>query len=260
MLRLKKTGNGVGRRNSSTESEAFTVQWPAIQVQSRSAEVPAAAGNSAADSAAAEIPTQIPAATEQRQATPSPPAQVARSLAGDFSAAAATTAAPENPSDTPCGSSGPVGPQGKRSLDNILDDCSEVELEYSGLCLLGLEEPVSYSEALKEHCWLKAMKEEMSSIKGNKTWELCDLPKGQKSIGLKWVYKLKKDSTGAVVRHKARLVAKGYVQRQGIDFDEVYAPVARIESVRLMIALAAQEGWKLHSHGCQVSISQWGII
>lgn len=66
-----------------------------------------------------------------------------------------------------------------------------------------------------------------------------------KTIGLKWVYKLK-DSKGCIVKHKARLVAKGYVQRQGIDFDEVFAPVARIETVRLIIALAAQEGRDVH--------------
>jgi hypothetical protein len=73
-----------------------------------------------------------------------------------------------------------------------------------------------------------------------------DLPAGQKPIGLKWVYKLKKDSSGAIVKHKARHVAKGYVQREGIDFDEVFTPVARLDSVRLLLALAAQEGWLVH--------------
>jgi hypothetical protein len=73
-----------------------------------------------------------------------------------------------------------------------------------------------------------------------------DLPAGQKPIGLKWVYKLKKDSSGAIVKHKARLVVKVYVQREGIDFDEVFAPVARLDSVRLLLALAAQEGWLVH--------------
>jgi hypothetical protein len=77
---------------------------------------------------------------------------------------------------------------------------------------------------------------------------LCELPKGQKPIGLKWVYKLKKDSSGTVVKHKAWLVAnaKGYVQRQRIDFDEVFALVARLDTVRLLLVLAAQEGWEIH--------------
>lgn len=90
------------------------------------------------------------------------------------------------------------------------------------------------------------MIEEMESIEGNSTWRLVPLPAGHRPIGLKWVYKVKTDSAGNVVKHKARLVAKGYVQQQGIDFDEVFAPVARIESVRLLIALAAQEGWSVH--------------
>ena len=72
---------------------------------------------------------------------------------------------------------------------------------------------------------------ELASIKENGTWELCDLPIGHRPIGLKWVYKLKKNPAGEVVRYKARLVAKGYAQRAGIDFDEVFAPVARLDSV-----------------------------
>ena len=90
------------------------------------------------------------------------------------------------------------------------------------------------------------MDEELGSIKDNDTWELVDLPNNHKAIGLKWVYKIKKDAEGKLVKHKARLVAKGYVQEQGVDFEEVFAPVARMESVRLLIALTAQESWKLH--------------
>jgi hypothetical protein len=75
---------------------------------------------------------------------------------------------------------------------------------------------------------------------------LVNLPEGQRPIGLKWVYKLKKDASGEVVKHKARLVAKGYVQKAGMDFDEVFAPVARLDSVRLLLTLAAQEGWTVH--------------
>jgi hypothetical protein len=75
------------------------------------------------------------------------------------------------------------------------------------------------------------MMEELESIKENKTWSFVDLPRGQKAIGLKWVFKLKHYEHEDVVKHKARLVVKGYVQRQGVDFDEVFAPVARMESV-----------------------------
>ena len=73
-----------------------------------------------------------------------------------------------------------------------------------------------------------------------------ELPARHRAIGLKWVYKIKRDENGNVVRHKARLVAKGYVQQAGIDFDEVFAPVARLESVRTMLALAAHQRWEVH--------------
>lgn len=69
---------------------------------------------------------------------------------------------------------------------------------------------------------------------------------GHKAIGLKWVFKVTKDAAGNVVKHKARLVAKGYAQREGVDFDEVFAPVARLETVRVLIALAAHENWEIH--------------
>jgi len=86
----------------------------------------------------------------------------------------------------------------------------------------------------------------MESIEKNRTWELVKLPVGKKPIGLKWVYKLKRNSDGEVVRYKARLVAKGYVQKSGIDFEEVFAPVARLDTVRIVLAFAANNGWKIH--------------
>ncbi|KAF0933840.1 hypothetical protein E2562_019294 [Oryza meyeriana var. granulata] len=73
-----------------------------------------------------------------------------------------------------------------------------------------------------------------------------DLPPGHRPIGLKWVFKLKRDEQGAIVKHKARIVAKGYIQQQGIDYDEVFAPVAQMESVRMLLAVAAQRGWLVH--------------
>ncbi|WVZ96400.1 hypothetical protein U9M48_042040 [Paspalum notatum var. saurae] len=90
------------------------------------------------------------------------------------------------------------------------------------------------------------MQEEINSIEENKTWKLVDQPPRYRPIGLKWVFKLKKDAAGRVVKHKARLVAKGYVQKEGVDFDEVFAPVAQLDLVRLLLALAAQEGWIVH--------------
>lgn len=140
-----------------------------------------------------------------------------------------------------------------RSLDEIFDATSPHwspadydHMEELELCMLGAEEPTHHNDALKHEHWKKAMEEELKSIKENDTWEMVTPPTGVRAIGLKWVFKLKKDVEGNVIRHKARLVAKGYVQRHGIDFDEVFAPVARLETVRLLMALAANEGWRVH--------------
>jgi hypothetical protein len=91
-----------------------------------------------------------------------------------------------------------------------------------------------------------AMLDELKAIEDNATWTLTDLPAGHRPIGLKWVFKTKRDEASVVVKHKARLVAKGYVQREGVDFDEVYAPVARLDSVRVLVAIAAQQKWQVH--------------
>jgi hypothetical protein len=72
------------------------------------------------------------------------------------------------------------------------------------------------------------MQSEMDAVEKNCTWELADLPRGHNAITLKWVFKLKRDETGAIVKHKARLVARDFVQREGIDFDDTFALVARI--------------------------------
>lgn len=90
------------------------------------------------------------------------------------------------------------------------------------------------------------MDEELTSIERNETWELMDLPPGKKVIGLKWVYKTKYDSEGNVQKFKAHLVAKGYVQQVGIDFEEAFGPVARMETVKVLFALAAQLNWRVY--------------
>jgi len=90
------------------------------------------------------------------------------------------------------------------------------------------------------------MEEEIKSIGKNDTWELTTIPKGHEAIGVKWVYKTKKNASGEVERYKARLVVKGYKQKHGVDYDEVYAPVARMDTIRLLISLAAQMKWKIY--------------
>jgi hypothetical protein len=90
------------------------------------------------------------------------------------------------------------------------------------------------------------MQSEIDAVEKNRTCEVADLPRGHSAITLKWVFKLKRDEAGAIVKHKARLVTRGFVQREGINFNDTFAPVAQIESVRLHFALAAQECWCVH--------------
>lgn len=112
--------------------------------------------------------------------------------------------------------------------------------------LLGVDEPLIYSQSIVEKEWEVAMKNEIEVIERNNTWKLVELPPGHTPIGLKWVYKLKRDANEDVIKHKAPLVVKGYVQKKGIDFEKVFAPVMRLETVRLLLALAAKNGWEVH--------------
>jgi hypothetical protein len=99
---------------------------------------------------------------------------------------------------------------------------------------------------VKDEKWINIMDEEIKAIEKNNTWELTTIPKEQKLIGVKWVFKAKNNAKGEIERYKARLVVKGYSQRPGIDYDEVFAPVARLETIRMVISLAAQNKWKIY--------------
>ncbi|GJV33831.1 putative ribonuclease H-like domain-containing protein [Tanacetum coccineum] len=110
-------------------------------------------------------------------------------------------------------------------------------------CFLSQEEPKKIAKALQDDSWVQAMQEELLQFKLQQVWVLVDLPHGMKVIGTKWVYRNKRDERGMVVRNKARLVAQGYTQEEGIDYDEVFAPVARIEAIRLFLAFASFMGF-----------------
>lgn len=91
-----------------------------------------------------------------------------------------------------------------------------------------------------------ALDEKIKSIDKNKTWELCSLPEEAKCIGVKWIFKTKLNEHGEIIKHKARLMAKGYSQEHGINYTEVYAPVARMDTIKTIIATAAQRVWEIY--------------
>lgn len=107
-------------------------------------------------------------------------------------------------------------------------------------------EPVKMEETLSDPKWICVMKEELKLIEKNKTWELVDLTQGKKPIGVKWVYKVKLNPKGEVVKHKDRLVTKEFLQKEGIYFDEVFTPIARIETIRFAVGLANNNNWSIY--------------
>jgi hypothetical protein len=113
-------------------------------------------------------------------------------------------------------------------------------------CNFCVVEPENFEEAIKESIWKNAMQEEIAAIEKNNTWQLVEKPNDKEPIGVKWVYKLKHNPDGSIQRAKARLVVKGYAQQPGIDYSETFAPVARLDTVRTIIAVAAQKGWNLY--------------
>jgi hypothetical protein len=107
-------------------------------------------------------------------------------------------------------------------------------------------EPMNFDEANEHDEWRNAMEEEYDSIIKNNTWELTELPKHKKPIGCKWIYKPKLKLDGSIDKYKARLAAKGYSQTKGTDYAKTFAPVAKLNTLRMLIALATKYHWKLH--------------
>jgi hypothetical protein len=112
--------------------------------------------------------------------------------------------------------------------------------------LLSTVEPSSFEEANNDEHWVKAMDEELDQIEKNDTWELVPRPKNKNVIGTKWVFRNKLNEDGQVTRNKARLVCKGYTQIEGIDFEETFSPVSRMEAIRLILAYACSKRIKVY--------------
>lgn len=113
------------------------------------------------------------------------------------------------------------------------------------------QDPVHFKEAVRQQCWLQAMEKELRALEDNETWILTQLPPGRKAIGCKWLYKTKYHPNGEVERHKARLVILGCRQREGLDYAETFAPVAKLTTVRSILAVAAMEDWIV----CQMDVT-----
>ncbi|PKU72109.1 Retrovirus-related Pol polyprotein from transposon TNT 1-94 [Dendrobium catenatum] len=135
----------------------------------------------------------------------------------------------------------------------ILGDPSEgvrtrhgLRKEVSHSAFISMIEPTSIDQALGDEFWILAMQEELNQFTRNDVWELVKRPKEQSVVGTKWVFKNKVNDSGTIIRNKARLVAKGYNQIEGIDFEETFAPVARLEAIRVLLAFACFKNFKLY--------------
>ena len=109
-------------------------------------------------------------------------------------------------------------------------------------------EPSSYREAIQStdrDMWIKAMDSEINSLRENDTWDITSLPKNRKALRCKWIYKIKRNPDGSIDKYKARLVAIGYSQKEGIDYNKTFSPVAKLSTIRILLSIAANEGLSL---------------
>ncbi|XP_021741922.1 uncharacterized protein LOC110708121 [Chenopodium quinoa] len=143
--------------------------------------------------------------------------------------------------------------QKSHPLDKIISDLckgTQTRSQMRNFCafnaFLSTLEPRNLKEALEDPDWIIAMQEEVNEFKRNQVWHLEPKPLDKKVIDLKWVFRNKLDEYGTIVKNKARLVVKGYNQQEGIDFEETFAPVARLEAIRILISFAAFMGFKLY--------------
>jgi hypothetical protein len=140
--------------------------------------------------------------------------------------------------------------QRDHSVDNILGDIKKgvtTRTRVANFCqyysFVSSMEPFKVEDALCDPDWVVPMQEELNNFKRNQVWYLVERPK-QNVVGTKWVYYNKQDEHGVVTRNKARLVAKGYSQVKGLDFDETFAPVARLKSIHILLAYATHHDFK----------------
>jgi hypothetical protein len=114
------------------------------------------------------------------------------------------------------------------------------------MLFVALFEPRDVGHALSDLSWVNAIHEDLENFERNQVWTLVEPPRNMNVIGTKWIFKNKQGEDGEIVRNKARLVAQWFSQLEGLDFGETFAPVARLEAIRILLAFAASKGFKLY--------------
>ncbi|KAJ9541528.1 hypothetical protein OSB04_028034 [Centaurea solstitialis] len=200
-------------------------------------------------------------ATPLSQITPPEPDQPTNSE--DFSQTTVSESSPTNllpdPSSNEASTSGQVyQPPALRwtkdhPIDQVLGNPSsgvKTRRQAGNVCLyvnfISENEPKEIDDALRDPAWVSAMQEELAEFIRNNVWLLVPRPRKRTIIGSKWIFRNKLDEIGTIIRNKARLVAQGYRQEEGIDYDETFAPVARLEAIRLFLAFAAHMNFKVY--------------
>ena len=136
--------------------------------------------------------------------------------------------------------------RGTRSLEDIYAKCNVAVIESA-----------RFQEVMQDKKWFSAMEEELSMIEKNHTWQLMQKPSERKVIGVKWVFQTKFNADGSVNKYKARLVVKGYPQVFRVDFSETFAPVARLDTIRLLLAVVEQKSWKVFQLDVKSAFFKW---
>jgi len=136
--------------------------------------------------------------------------------------------------------------EGRLLRSRIINPSNEVANQVTYNCYLAQFEPKKVEEALQDDNWVTVMHDELHQFSRNDVWTLVSRPYDQNIIGTKWIFKNKSDEHGTIIWNKARLVAQGYTQIEWVDFDETFAPVARLESIIIMLSISCHLGFKLY--------------
>ena len=150
-----------------------------------------------------------------------------------------------------------IRPPIKYGFDEFADVAqSTAETQHSAHLVSHITEPRSFEEALNgEHAihWNEAVAEEMNALCKNNTWEVVELPEKKNTVGCRWLFKIKYNKDGVAERFKPRLVAKGYAQKHGIDYDEIFSPVVRFSSIRMLLAASLKRDMHIHQMDIQTA-------